>query len=276
MVGREVTLGFDDLLQRSALVERDVTLACVSNEVGGDLVGNARWLGLPIAPLLARAGPRPGRRHGAVHQRRRLHLRDPAGGAAPTAATRCWRSAMNGEPLPVEHGFPVRMVVPGLYGYVSATKWVVDLEVTRFDRDEAYWTPRGWSAQAPIKTASRIDVPRDGAEVRAGHGRGRRRRLGAAPRHRRRRGPGRRRRLAAGAARPPCRRWTPGGSGSTTGTPRPAGTACRCGPPTAQAACRPASGTAGARRRHRLAHDRRRGALAAAAIRQGCGAELRI
>ena len=75
---------------------------------------------------------------------------------------------MGGEPLPVQHGFPVRMVVPGLYGYVSATKWVVDLEVTRFDRAEGYWTPRGWSARGPIKTESRIDVPRSGANVRVG------------------------------------------------------------------------------------------------------------
>ena len=81
---------------------------------------------------------------------------------------------MNGEPLPFEHGFPVRMVVPGLYGYVSATKWVVDLEVTRFDRDEAYWTARGWAEQAPIKTSSRIDVPRPFAQRPAGRGRRRR------------------------------------------------------------------------------------------------------
>ena len=75
---------------------------------------------------------------------------------------------MNGSPLPVEHGFPVRMVVPGLYGYVSATKWVVDLKVTRFDLDQGYWTSRGWSAMGPVKTESRIDVPADGARVRAG------------------------------------------------------------------------------------------------------------
>jgi DMSO/TMAO reductase YedYZ molybdopterin-dependent catalytic subunit len=166
MVGREVTLTFDDLL-RGALVERDVTLACVSNEVGGDLVGNARWLGLPIAPLLGRAGPLAGAD---------MVLSTSSDGftcGTPLAALTDGRDAllaiaMNGEPLPVEHGFPVRMVVPGLYGYVSATKWVVDLELTRFDRVQAYWTPRGWSEQAPVKTASRIDVPRGGAKVRAG------------------------------------------------------------------------------------------------------------
>jgi DMSO/TMAO reductase YedYZ molybdopterin-dependent catalytic subunit len=75
---------------------------------------------------------------------------------------------MNGEPLPLEHGFPVRMVTPGLYGYVSATKWLVDLEVTRFADFEAYWTSRGYAEQAPIKTSSRIDVPRPFARVSAG------------------------------------------------------------------------------------------------------------
>jgi hypothetical protein len=75
---------------------------------------------------------------------------------------------MNGQPLPIEHGFPVRMVVPGLYGYVSATKWVVDLEVTRFDRAEGYWTPRGWSPLGPVKTESRFDVPQDLDGVKAG------------------------------------------------------------------------------------------------------------
>jgi DMSO/TMAO reductase YedYZ molybdopterin-dependent catalytic subunit len=169
LVGQEVTLTFDDLLQQraGALVERDITLACVSNEVGGDLVGNARWLGLPIAPLLARARPQPAAD---------MVLSTSADGftcGTPLAALTDGRDAllaiaMNGEPLPVEHGFPVRMVVPGLYGYVSATKWVVDLELTRFDRVQAYWTPRGWAEQAPVKTASRIDVPNDGAQVRAG------------------------------------------------------------------------------------------------------------
>jgi len=166
MVGQEVTLTFDDLLG-GALVERDITLACVSNEVGGDLVGNARWLGLPIAPLLARARPQAAAD---------MVLSTSADGftcGTPLAALTDGRDAllaiaMNGEPLPVEHGFPVRMVVPGLYGYVSATKWVVDLELTRFDRVEAYWTPRGWAEKAPVKTASRIDVPHGGAKVRAG------------------------------------------------------------------------------------------------------------
>jgi DMSO/TMAO reductase YedYZ molybdopterin-dependent catalytic subunit len=166
MVDREVTLDFATLLAEP-LVERYVTLTCVSNEVGGDLVGNARWLGLPLGPLLRRAGPRPDAD---------MVLSTSVDGftcSTPLAALTDGRDAllaigMNGEPLPVEHGFPVRMVVPGLYGYVSATKWVTDLEVTRFDRAQAYWTPRGWADRAPVKTQSRIDVPRRGQEVRAG------------------------------------------------------------------------------------------------------------
>jgi DMSO/TMAO reductase YedYZ molybdopterin-dependent catalytic subunit len=166
MVDREVTLDFAGLLA-SPLVERDVTLVCVSNEVGGDLIGNARWLGLPLGPLLRRAGP---------HADADMVLSTSADGftvSTPLATLTDGRDAllavgMNGAPLPLEHGFPVRMVVPGLYGYVSATKWVVDLEVTRFDKAVAYWTPRGWADRAPVKTQSRIDVPRAGSDVRAG------------------------------------------------------------------------------------------------------------
>jgi DMSO/TMAO reductase YedYZ molybdopterin-dependent catalytic subunit len=166
LVEQPVTLSFEELL-RSPLVERDVTLMCVSNVVGGDLVGNARWLGLPIKGLLERAKPLPDAD---------MVLSKSADGftaSTPLDVLLDGRDAllaigMNGEPLPVEHGFPARLVVPGLYGFVSATKWVVDLEVTRFDRKQAYWTSRGWSAQAPVKTESRIDVPRDGADLKAG------------------------------------------------------------------------------------------------------------
>ena len=166
MVDREVTIGYAELLA-SPLVERYLNLICVSNEVGGDLTGNARWLGLPLAPLLRRAGPHP--------DADMVLSRSADGWTAgtPTAVLLDGRDAllavgMNGEPLPLEHGFPVRMVVPGLYGYVSATKWVVDLELTRFDRAQGFWTPRGWSAMGPVKTATRIDVPSDGGHVPAG------------------------------------------------------------------------------------------------------------
>jgi len=166
LVDREVHLDFQTLIA-SPLVERDVTLCCVSNEVGGDLIGNARWRGLPIAPLLAQAGP---------HSNADMVLSTSIDGwtaSTPLQALTDGRDAllavaMNGEPLPVEHGFPVRMVVPGLYGYVSATKWVVDLEVTRFDLKRAYWTSRGWSDLGPIKTQSRIDVPMSGTTVKPG------------------------------------------------------------------------------------------------------------
>jgi DMSO/TMAO reductase YedYZ molybdopterin-dependent catalytic subunit len=166
LVAREMRLTYAALLA-GGLVERDITLTCVSNEVGGDLIGNATWLGLPIGPLLRQAGPRP---------EADMVLSTSADGftvGTPLAALTDGRDAilavgMNGAPLPVEHGFPVRMVVPGLYGYVSATKWVVDLFVTRFDREVAYWTPRGWAERAPIKTESRIDVPRDGARLAPG------------------------------------------------------------------------------------------------------------
>jgi DMSO/TMAO reductase YedYZ molybdopterin-dependent catalytic subunit len=166
MVDRELELTFDELLARD-LVEADVTLACVSNEVGGDLVGNARWLGARLDDLLREAGVQ----RGATQ----VVPRSADGFAAgfPTQVAMDGRDAlvavgMNGEPLPLEHGFPARLVVPGLYGYVSATKWLVDLEVTTFDRFSAYWTERGWSARGPVKTESRVEVPRDGAEVNAG------------------------------------------------------------------------------------------------------------
>ena len=165
-VDREITLGFEDLLAMPA-VERMITLTCVSNEVGGKLAGNARWQGIRLADVLSMAGPQAGAD---------CVLSTSADGftvTTPLTALTDGRDAllayaMNGEPLPVEHGFPVRMVVPGLYGYVSATKWVVDLEVTRFADVTAYWTDRGWSAQAPIKTASRIDVPAGFARLPAG------------------------------------------------------------------------------------------------------------
>ncbi len=166
MVDRPIELTFAQLLARD-LVERDITLTCVSNEVGGYLAGNARWLGAPLADLLTEAGVHPD----ADMLLSRSHDGFTIG--TPTAVVMDGRDAllavgMNGEPLPAEHGFPVRMVVPGLYGYVSATKWVVDLELTRFDAQSPYWVLRGWVPKAPILTMSRIDVPSPFAEVPAG------------------------------------------------------------------------------------------------------------
>ncbi|MDR7172079.1 DMSO/TMAO reductase YedYZ molybdopterin-dependent catalytic subunit [Nocardia kruczakiae] len=164
MVDREILLDYADLARRPS-VERLVTLTCVSNPVGGDLIGNASWLGYRLDELIAEAGPHPDAD---------MVLSRSADGftaGSPLAALTDGRDAllavgMNGEPLPVEHGYPARLVVPGLYGYVSATKWVTDLEITRFDRAQAYWTRRGWSERGPIKTGTRIDTPR--GAVRAG------------------------------------------------------------------------------------------------------------
>ncbi|WP_239136643.1 molybdopterin-dependent oxidoreductase [Sphaerisporangium rufum] len=166
MVGRPIEITYADLLRRP-LVEADVTLTCVSNEVGGSYIGNARWLGARLADLLREANIQPGAD---------MLLSTSDDGwtcGTPVDVTLDGRDAllavaMNGEVLPVSHGFPVRQVIPGLYGYVSATKWVTDIKVTRFDRDEAYWTPRGWAPRGPIKTQSRIDLPRDRATVPAG------------------------------------------------------------------------------------------------------------
>ncbi|WP_440589809.1 molybdopterin-dependent oxidoreductase [Pseudarthrobacter phenanthrenivorans] len=166
MVAREVQLSFSDLLAKP-LTERHITIACVSNGVGGDLIGNARWLGWPVRDLLAQAAPQPGADM--------VLSRSTDGWTAGTPLEVLTDNrdallavAMNGEPLPLEHGFPVRLVVPGLYGYVSATKWLTELKVTRFADDAGYWTSRGWSERGPIKISSRIDVPRSGRPVNPG------------------------------------------------------------------------------------------------------------
>jgi DMSO/TMAO reductase YedYZ molybdopterin-dependent catalytic subunit len=163
MVEHELELTFDELLTRE-LVEADVTLACVSNEVGGDLIGNARWLGVRLDELLREAGVR----RGATQ----VVPRSSDGFAAgfPTEVALDGREAlvavgMNGEPLPLRHGFPARLVVPGLYGYVSATKWLTEIELTTWDAFDSYWVRRGWAKEAPIKTQSRIDTPRSGASL---------------------------------------------------------------------------------------------------------------
>jgi DMSO/TMAO reductase YedYZ molybdopterin-dependent catalytic subunit len=163
LVDNPLEIGFDELLARER-TEAWVTLNCVSNRVGGDLIGNAWWSGVRVADLLAQAGVQEGA--DAVLQT----SDDGWTCGTPLAALTDDRDAilavaMNGEPLPIEHGFPVRTLVPGLYGYVSACKWVVDLEVTRFDEIDAYWTSKGWSELGPVKIASRIDVPRSGSDV---------------------------------------------------------------------------------------------------------------
>ncbi len=159
LVDREVELDLADVLDRP-LVEKWATLTCVSNEVGGDLIGNARWLGVPTAELLAEAGIRDGADMVLSTSQDGFTAGTPLDALTDDRGS-LLAVGMNGEPLPVEHGFPARLVVPGLYGYVSATKWVVDLEVTRFADAEAYWTVRGWAERGPVKVSSRIDRPRD-------------------------------------------------------------------------------------------------------------------
>ena len=166
MVDHEATYSFDDL-DRFDVVETVTTLTCVSNPVGGNLISTGIWTGYRVADLLAAAG---------VHKNADMVLSTSIDGftaGTPVQALTDGRDALlavglNGQPLPIEHGYPARLVVPGLYGYVSATKWVVEMELTRFDRAEAYWTRQGWAPRAPIKTESRIDVPKAGQRVPIG------------------------------------------------------------------------------------------------------------
>jgi DMSO/TMAO reductase YedYZ molybdopterin-dependent catalytic subunit len=166
MVDKPMTISFSELMKRPTL-ERDITICCVNESVGGQLLGNARWFGTPFADLLHEAGVQPGASQIVMRDVNGMNL------GVSTEAIMDGRHSllaygMNGVPLPAEHGFPVRVVVPGLYGYVSACKWVVDMELTTFAAFDAYWTKRGWSKQAEIKTESRIDTPTTGASVKAG------------------------------------------------------------------------------------------------------------
>ncbi len=164
LVDRPMAVTFDELLRRQ-LVEADITLTCVSNTVGGKLVGNARWLGVLLRELLDEAGVRP--------EADQIVGRSSDGWTCgfPMAAAYDRNAlvalGMNGEPLPLEHGFPARLITPGLYGYVSATKWLTEIELTTFDAFDQYWVRRGWDKDAPIKTMTRIDTPRSLARVPA-------------------------------------------------------------------------------------------------------------
>ena len=231
MVDRPVTLTYDDLI-RQPMIDRDITLTCVSEAVGGNFIGNARWQGTLLAPILRKAGIQPGADQIVM---RDVHGMTIGVATDPVLDGRDSMLAvgMNGQVLPQAHGYPVRVVVPGLYGYVSATKWVVDMEFTTFGAFSAYWVKQtpAWSQQAPIKTESRIDMPKRAQHRERGPGDDRRRGLGAAHRHRGRRG-GHRRRLLRGEAARPRTPSTPGVSGTTSGTPPPGSTCSRCGPPT--------------------------------------------
>lgn len=165
-VDQEVTLTFDDLLAMP-MIERDITLTCVSNSVGGKYVGGARWLGLRLTDVLALAG---------VGSKADQILSTDFDGmtiSTPLDLATDGRDAMicvgmNGEQLPREHGFPVRMVVPGLYGFISGTKWLTRLTLTTYDDQKAYWTERGWATDAPIKISARIDTPKALTELDSG------------------------------------------------------------------------------------------------------------
>ncbi len=167
MVDRETTLTFDELAQLP-LFEQYVTIACVSNEVGDDLVGNAKWTGVSLRDVLDMAGVQAGASQlvgrsvdGWTAGMPTAWVMDPA--REPMIALR-----MNDQPLPVAHGFPARLIVPGLYGYVSATKWLSELELTTLEAFDAFWIPRGWAKEAPILTQSRIDVPKAATRVQKG------------------------------------------------------------------------------------------------------------
>jgi DMSO/TMAO reductase YedYZ molybdopterin-dependent catalytic subunit len=166
MVKRELTLSFNELIRRP-LIEDYITLCCVSNPVGGPYIGNAKWLGASLRSLLLEAGIQPGA------DQLLCTSSDGFTSGTPVATAMDGRDAllavgMNDHALPIEHGFPVRLVIPGLYGYVSACKWLVDIEVTTYAANQSYWATRGWSAQAPIKTESRIDVPTGANPLKAG------------------------------------------------------------------------------------------------------------
>jgi DMSO/TMAO reductase YedYZ molybdopterin-dependent catalytic subunit len=166
MVSKEITLTFDDLIRRP-LIEDYITLTCVSNPVAGPYISNAKWIGASLRSLLREAGIKAGA------DQLFCTSFDGFTSGTPVATAMDGRDAMlavgmNGKALPVAHGFPVRTVVPGLYGYVSACKWVTDIEVTTYAANQSYWAQRGWFAQAPIKTESRIDVPNGQSAIKAG------------------------------------------------------------------------------------------------------------
>jgi DMSO/TMAO reductase YedYZ molybdopterin-dependent catalytic subunit len=167
MVAREITINFDQLLHRP-LIEDYITLTCVSNPVGGPYVGNAKWLGASLSSLIRAAGPLRGAEQLFCTSVDGFTSGVPLATVLEAGRDSLVAVAMNGAALPTEHGFPARLVVPGLYGYVSACKWVVDIEVTTWAAAAPYWYQNGWAQQAPIKTESRIDVPASGSSVKAG------------------------------------------------------------------------------------------------------------
>jgi DMSO/TMAO reductase YedYZ molybdopterin-dependent catalytic subunit len=168
MVDHPVELTFAEL-SALPIIEQYVTIACVSNEVGGNLVGNAKWTGIALRDVLDMAGVQAGADQLVGHSVDGFTAGMPVEWVMDQSRTPMIAFEMNGEPLPRAHGYPARLIIPGLYGYVSATKWLAELELTTFSAFQAFWVPRGWAAKAPILTQSRIDVPRQGTDLKAGH-----------------------------------------------------------------------------------------------------------
>jgi DMSO/TMAO reductase YedYZ molybdopterin-dependent catalytic subunit len=167
MVDRPFTLDYAELVSMP-LIEQYVTIACVSNEVGGRLVGNAKWRGVRLRDLLDRAGVQAGATQVVGRSDDGWTAGFPTAWVTTPEREAMVAVAMNDEPLPPEHGYPARLIVPGLYGYVSATKWLTNIQLTTWDGFDAYWVPRGWAKEAPILTQSRIDRPQDGQTVHPG------------------------------------------------------------------------------------------------------------
>ena len=167
MVDKEVSFTYGQL-QAMPLFDQYVTIACVSNEVGGKLVGNALWTGVKLRDVLQQAGVQAGATQIVGRSVDGFTVGFPTEWAMDPAREPMIALGMNGEPLPAEHGYPARLIIPGLYGYVSATKWLSEIELTTWDAFDGYWVPLGWSKTGPILTQSRIDVPRNGASVPAG------------------------------------------------------------------------------------------------------------
>jgi DMSO/TMAO reductase YedYZ molybdopterin-dependent catalytic subunit len=167
MVDQEVRLTYEDL-RAMPLFDQYVTIACVSNEVGGSLVGNALWTGVHLRDVLAMAGVQTGATQIVGRSVDGFTAGFPTAWAMDPARDPMIAIGMNGEPLPADHGYPARLIIPGLYGYVSATKWLGSIELTTWEGFDAYWIPLGWAKEGPILTQSRIDVPRDRARVVAG------------------------------------------------------------------------------------------------------------
>lgn len=168
MVSNELEISYQELLDRSDVVEVDMTMTCVSNTRGGELIGNARWLGVPVRNLLDEAGVDPKTATQLIGRSVDRYTCGFPTSAAFDGRTCLVAFGMNGEPLPLEHGFPARLITAGLYGYVSATKWLSELELNTMEGFDSYWVPRGYAKEAPIKTQARIDAPKSLSRKPAG------------------------------------------------------------------------------------------------------------